>query len=102
MHRMVFSSWQTGSRRAEFLGRLRSVAGWGGSAESSAYRRREPIQNAPPAGLGGKIGVVMKLSDYVADFLAAQGIKHVFAITGGASIHLIHSIADHSGVDFIC
>jgi acetolactate synthase-1/2/3 large subunit len=44
----------------------------------------------------------MKLSDYVADFLAAQGIKHVFAITGGASIHLIHSIADRPGVDFIC
>jgi len=44
----------------------------------------------------------MKLSDYVADFLAQQGIRHVFAITGGASIHLIHSIADHPGVDFIC
>ena len=44
----------------------------------------------------------MKLSDYVADFLAAHGIRHVFAITGGASIHLIHSIADRPGVDFIC
>ncbi|MDB5411046.1 MAG: putative acetolactate synthase large subunit [Rhodospirillales bacterium] len=44
----------------------------------------------------------MKLSDYVADFLARQGIKHVFAITGGASIHLIHSIAAHPEIDFIC
>jgi acetolactate synthase-1/2/3 large subunit len=44
----------------------------------------------------------MKLSDYVADFLARQGIKHVFAITGGASIHLIHSIAEHPDIDFIC
>ena len=44
----------------------------------------------------------MKLSDYVADFLAKQGIRHVFAITGGASIHLIHSVADHPGIDFIC
>lgn len=44
----------------------------------------------------------MKLSDYVADFLARQGIRHVFAITGGASIHFIHSIADHPGIDFIC
>jgi acetolactate synthase I/II/III large subunit len=44
----------------------------------------------------------MKLSDYVADFLARQGIKHVFAITGGASIHLIHSIAAHPDIDFIC
>lgn len=44
----------------------------------------------------------MKLSDYVADFLARQGIRHVFAITGGASIHLIHSIADHPDIDFVC
>ncbi len=44
----------------------------------------------------------MKLADYVADFLARQDIKHVFAITGGASIHLIHSIADHPDIDFIC
>jgi acetolactate synthase I/II/III large subunit len=44
----------------------------------------------------------MKLSDYVADFLAGLGIGHVFAITGGASIHLIHSIADHPGIDFVC
>lgn len=43
----------------------------------------------------------MKLSDYVARFLARQGIRHVFAITGGASIHMIHSIAATDGVDFI-
>lgn len=44
----------------------------------------------------------MKLSDYVASFLAGEGIRHVFAISGGASIHLIHSLADTPGVDFIC
>jgi acetolactate synthase-1/2/3 large subunit len=44
----------------------------------------------------------VKLSDYVADFLARQGIRHVFAISGGASLHLIHSIADHPDVDFVC
>lgn len=43
-----------------------------------------------------------KLSDYVAQFLAKQGIRHVFAITGGASLHLIHSLADTPGIDFIC
>lgn len=43
----------------------------------------------------------MKLSDYIADFLARQGIRHVFAVTGGASIHIIHSIAEHSDIDFI-
>jgi acetolactate synthase-1/2/3 large subunit len=44
----------------------------------------------------------MKLSDVVAAFLAEEGIKHVFAISGGASLHLIHSIADASGTGFIC
>ncbi|HET6884332.1 MAG TPA: thiamine pyrophosphate-binding protein [Pirellulales bacterium] len=44
----------------------------------------------------------MKLSDYVAAFLAKQGVRHVFAISGGASLHLIHSIAETDGVSFVC
>lgn len=44
----------------------------------------------------------MKLSDYVADFLARQGIRHVFAITGGASLHLIDSVARHPDIDYVC
>lgn len=44
----------------------------------------------------------MKLSDYVASFLANQGIRHVFAVSGGASLHLIHSIADTPGISFVC
>lgn len=44
----------------------------------------------------------IKLSDYVARFIAAKGIRHVFAISGGASLHLIQSISDVEGVTFIC
>lgn len=44
----------------------------------------------------------MKLSDYVADFLARQGIRHVFIVSGGASIHLLHSIAEHPDIEHIC
>lgn len=44
----------------------------------------------------------MKLSDVVARFLADQGIRHVFAVSGGASLHLIHSIAETKGTGFIC
>lgn len=44
----------------------------------------------------------MKLSDYVASFLSAQGIRHVFAVSGGASVHLIQSVEDMSGITFIC
>jgi acetolactate synthase-1/2/3 large subunit len=44
----------------------------------------------------------MKLSDVVAAFLAENSIKHVFAISGGASLHLIHSIAETPGTSFVC
>ena len=44
----------------------------------------------------------IKLSDFVADFIAKKGIKTVFAISGGASLHLIHSINDHSSLDLVC
>lgn len=44
----------------------------------------------------------MKLSDYIAHFLAQQGIKYVFAITGGAAVHLIDSIARTPGISYIC
>jgi len=44
----------------------------------------------------------MKISDYVARFLAKQGIRHVFTVSGGASIHLIHSLADTTGITYIC
>ncbi len=44
----------------------------------------------------------MKLSDYVALFLAKQGISHAFIISGGASIHLLHSLHDHSDIEAIC
>jgi acetolactate synthase-1/2/3 large subunit len=40
----------------------------------------------------------MKLSDYVAIFLAEQGIKHVFGLTGGAVVHLFDSVARNSGI----
>ncbi len=43
-----------------------------------------------------------KLSDYVAEFLASQGIGHAFIISGGASIHLLHSIAEHPEIAHIC
>lgn len=44
----------------------------------------------------------MKLSDVVAKFLAEQGIKHAFVVSGGASLHLIHSIAETPGTSYIC
>ena len=35
-------------------------------------------------------------------FLVDQGVKYVFAVTGGASLHMIHSVADNSNIDYVC
>ncbi len=43
-----------------------------------------------------------KLSDYVAEFIAKKRVKSVFAISGGASLHLIHSINDHPEINYVC
>ena len=37
----------------------------------------------------------MKLSDYVMDFLARQGVRHVFFVAGGGSMHLNDSLGRH-------
>jgi len=44
----------------------------------------------------------VKLSDFVAAFIAQTGVRDVFGITGGASLHLIHSVAEHSLLSIIC
>lgn len=44
----------------------------------------------------------MKLSDYVANFLAQQEVHHAFVISGGAAVHLIDSIAQHPDIDYVC
>lgn len=44
----------------------------------------------------------MKLADYIIDFLAAQGIRHNFLVSGGAVIHLVDSSSKHPEMDYIC
>lgn len=43
----------------------------------------------------------MKVSDAVAEFLSNH-VKHVFVISGGASLHLIHSIAARKDMFYVC
>ena len=44
----------------------------------------------------------MKLSDYVLRFVAEQGVKHVFLVTGGGAMHLNHSLACQRGIEPVC
>src|SRR4051812_28944258 len=43
-----------------------------------------------------------KLSDYVFDFVAKQGVKHVFLVTGGGAMLLNESLARQTGIEPVC
>src|SRR6202789_234781 len=44
----------------------------------------------------------MKLSDYVFQFVADAGVRHVFLVTGGGAMHLNASLADEKRITPIC
>lgn len=44
----------------------------------------------------------MKVSDYVAQALADHNAKHIFAISGAGSAHLLDSVAYHPGLSYVC
>ena len=44
----------------------------------------------------------MKLSDYVIRFVADQGVKHVFLVTGGGAMHLNQSLGAQTAIEPIC
>jgi acetolactate synthase I/II/III large subunit len=44
----------------------------------------------------------MKLSDYVVRFIAEQGVKHVFLVTGGGAMHLNQSMGAEPGIEAVC
>jgi len=45
---------------------------------------------------------MLKLSDYVIQFVADQGVKHIFLVTGGGAMHLNESLARSSRIQPIC
>ena len=44
----------------------------------------------------------MKVSDYMVSFLVQKGISTVFALTGGAVVHLVDSLGKNEKIDYIC
>ncbi|MFY9643539.1 MAG: thiamine pyrophosphate-binding protein [Terriglobales bacterium] len=44
----------------------------------------------------------MRLADYVMNFIAQQGVKHVFLITGGGAMHLNDALARCSDLTYVC
>src|SRR6266550_1672516 len=44
----------------------------------------------------------MKLSDYVMQFVAEQGVEHVFMLPGGGAMHLNESLGQRTDIEFVC
>ncbi len=44
----------------------------------------------------------MKLSDYVMEFVADQGVRHVFLIPGGGCMHLVDALGRCRRLEFVC
>jgi acetolactate synthase-1/2/3 large subunit len=44
----------------------------------------------------------MKLSDYLWDFIADQGVRHVFMLVGGGSMHLVDSLGQNKRLQYVC
>jgi len=44
----------------------------------------------------------MRLADYVMRFVAQQGVKHLFLVTGGGAMHLNDALARCSELTFVC
>ena len=44
---------------------------------------------------------MVKLSDYVIDFIENEGVKDIFMLPGGGCIHLVDSLGK-SNINFIC
>lgn len=45
---------------------------------------------------------MIKVSDYIATFLADRGVRHVFMITGGGAMHLNDSLGKESRLQYVC
>jgi acetolactate synthase-1/2/3 large subunit len=44
----------------------------------------------------------IKVSDYVMDFIAKKGVKHVFMLAGGGAMHLNDSLGRCKGLQYVC
>ncbi len=45
---------------------------------------------------------MLKLSDYVFEFLADRGVRHIFLVTGGAAMHLNDSLGRENRIGYVC
>ena len=46
--------------------------------------------------------MTIKLSDYIFQFIAELGVRHVFFLPGGGAMHLNDSLGHCPEIEFVC
>jgi len=44
----------------------------------------------------------MKLSDFVMDYVAGRGVRHIFLVSGGGIMHLVDSVGRNPRLGYVC
>ena len=45
---------------------------------------------------------MIKLSDYLVDYLVSHGVHEIFLVSGGGIMHLVDSVGRHPGMRYVC
>lgn len=45
---------------------------------------------------------MIKVSDYITQFLVDRGIRHIFMLAGGGCMHLVDSVGRQRGLEYVC
>ena len=45
---------------------------------------------------------MIKLSDYIFEFITNLGVRHVFMLAGGGAMHLVDSLGRCKNIQYIC
>jgi acetolactate synthase I/II/III large subunit len=45
---------------------------------------------------------MIKVADFIADFISKLGVKHVFTVSGAGDLHILDSIHRHPDLEYIC
>ena len=45
---------------------------------------------------------MIKVTDYIVSFLAKNGVKHVFMLSGGGAMHLVDSVGKSDKIEYVC
>ncbi|HIJ71464.1 MAG TPA: thiamine pyrophosphate-binding protein, partial [Planctomycetes bacterium] len=45
---------------------------------------------------------MVKVTDYIVSFLAQNGVKHIFMLSGGGAMHLVDSVGKSDKTEYVC